>query len=171
MVPTQGDVPVCASPPVSVLLHLTWLPGMGVSSPRWMWEEGRTLLYPILTMSRMDQQHEGEDQAMLGLAGAGGCPTRQEAMLGELGTCQEQPWGPSCLGTPSHANLRTANPGNPKTSLPQSVSMGPHWRGVMGKGVLHSPQPMRMYHQMYLLSEVKVSSSRVCKYMPSTSSQ
>lgn len=107
---TQGDVRVCVSPPV--LLHLSWLPGMGVSSPRWMWEEGRTLLCPILTMSRTGQQHEGEDQAMLGLAGAGGCPTRQEAMLGKRRTCQEQPRGPLCLGTPSHANLGAANPGN-----------------------------------------------------------
>lgn len=41
----------------------------------------------------------------------------------------------------------------------------------MCQGTLHSPQPMRMYHQMYLLSEVKVSSSRVCRYMPSTNSQ
>lgn len=43
--------------------------------------------------------------------------------------------------------------------------------GGSARGPLHSPQPMRMYHQMYLLSEVKVSSSRVCRYMPSTSSQ
>lgn len=42
--------------PLSGLLHLTRAPGTGVSSPRWMREEGRTHLCPILTTFRMGGQ-------------------------------------------------------------------------------------------------------------------
>lgn len=42
--------------PSCVFLHLTWAPGTGISRPRWMWEEGRTCLCPIMMMFRMGQQ-------------------------------------------------------------------------------------------------------------------
>lgn len=35
--------------PFHALLHLTWTSGTGNSSPRWMQEEGRSYLCPILT--------------------------------------------------------------------------------------------------------------------------
>ena len=37
--------------------------------------------------------------------------------------------------------------------------------------LLHSPHPIRMYHQKYFLCETKVRANSVCRYMPSTNSQ